>query len=140
MLPRDLYSQAHLFVAAVRVHEHVHGRPPSLGDLSGILGVSEEELSLLSRRLEERGIVRVIASGGQERFTTGDHTRIENLPRSAEAPALEDEISRFKARQETRMRDLEAALKGSPDKRSVFSEIEKALKDPTLAKKKNPLD
>lgn len=140
MLPQDEYTQAHLFVAAIRVFEHRNGQGPSLRGLADMLCVSEEELSLLSRKLEEKGIIGVIATGGQERFMVRDHTRIEGLPKEAAPLALEDEISRFKAKQESHLKDLEERLSRSRDKSGVFSELEKALKDPERMKKKNPLD
>lgn len=140
MLPGDSYTQAHLFVAAVRVFEHLHGQPPALRGLSELLLVSEEELSRISRRLEDQGIIGVIVSGGDPRFTVRDHTRIEDIDRSVQAPGMEDEITRFKSRQESRLRDIEESLARKGDKKSVYTELEKALKDPSLMKKKNPLD
>ena len=135
-----MYSQAHLFVAAVRVFEHLHLQPPSLRGLSELLGVSEEELSRISRRLEELGVIGVIVSGGDSRFAVRDHARIEEIPRSVESPRMEDEITQFKSRQETRLKDLEESLARKGDKKSIYNELEKALKDPSLMKKKNPLD
>lgn len=140
MLPGDLYSQAHLFIAAIRVFDHLHRQPPSLKGLSDLLHVSEEELSRISRKLEEQGIIGVIPSGGDARFTVRDHGRIEEFPRSVEAPRMEEEISQFKTRQESRLKDIEVSLARKGDKSSVFTELEKALKDPSLMKKKNPLD
>lgn len=135
-----MYSQAHLFVAAVRVFEHLHLQPPSLRGLSELLQVSEEELSRISRRLEDQGIIGVIVSGGDHRFTVRNHTGIEEIPRSIEAPRMEEEITQFKSRQETRLKDIEESLARKGDKSSVYSELERALKDPSLMKKKNPLD
>ncbi len=140
MLPRDLYSQAHLFVSAIRIHEHLHLQPPSLKGLSETLRVSEEEISRVSRRLEEQGIISVVVSGADARFAIRDHRLIEDLPRDVEAPRMEEEITQFKSRQETRFRGIEESLAKKGDKSAVFSELEKAMKDPSLLKKKNPLD
>ncbi|HPC47947.1 MAG TPA: hypothetical protein PLW83_07860 [Deltaproteobacteria bacterium] len=140
MLPRDEYTQAHLFTSAIRLFEHLKGRPPSLEGLSDVLGASIEELSLLSRKLEEKGIIGVVATGGQYRFIVKDHLKIEDLPRDAEPVGLEDEITRFRSRQESRLRELEESLGVKSPRNQVFSELEKALKDPSRMKKKNPLD
>ena len=140
MLPGDIYSQAHLFMAAVRVFEHLHLQPPSLKGLSDLLHVSEEELSRISRKLEEIGALGTIMSGGEVRFSVRDHLRIEDLPRLSEAPKMEEEISRFKSQQESRLKEIEQSLAKKGDKSSMFSELEKALKDPSSLKKKNPLD
>lgn len=140
MLPGDVYGQAHLFVASIRVMEHLQGPPPSLKGLSDFLHVSEEELSRVSRRLEDEGVISIIRSGGDTRFAVRDHTRIETLPRTREAPRMEEEISQFKTKQESRLKELEESLAKKGDRSSVFSELDKALKDPSLLKKKNPLD
>jgi hypothetical protein len=140
MLPGDIYSQAHLFVAAARVFEHLHNQPPSLKVLKDLLQVSEEELSRISRKLEEIGAINVIMSGGEARFSIQDHMKIEEFPRSIEAPKMEEEISRFKTKQESRLKEIEQSLAKKGDKSSIFSELEKALKDPSSVKKKNPLD
>lgn len=53
---------------------------------------------------------------------------------------MQEEITQFKTRQETRLRDIEESLARKGEKKSIYSELEKALKDPSLMKKKNPLD
>ena len=140
MLPGDIYSQAHLFVAAIRLFEHLRHQPPSLKGLKDLLQVSEEELSRISRKLEETGAINVIISGGEARFSIRDHMKIEEFPRSIEAPKMEEEISQFKTKQESRLKEIEQSLAKKGDKSSIFSELEKALKDPSSIKKKNPLD
>jgi DNA-binding transcriptional regulator GbsR (MarR family) len=140
MLPGDIYSQAHLFVAATRVFEYLNNQPPSLRGLRDLLQVSEEELSRISRRLEEAGAIQIIMSGGEARFSLRDHLKIEEFPRSMEAPRMEEEISLFKTKQESRLKEIEQSLSKKGDKSSIFSELEKALKDPSSVKKKNPLD
>jgi DNA-binding transcriptional regulator GbsR (MarR family) len=140
MLPGDIYSQAHLFVAAIRVFEYLSHQPPSLKGLKDLLQVSEEELSRISRKLEEAGVIDVIMSGGEARFSIREHLKIEEFTRSIEAPKMEEEISQFKTKQESRLKEIEQSLAKKGDKSSIFSEIEKALKDPSSVKKKNPLD
>ena len=95
MMFRDLYQGAHLFVAGIRVHEHLHGRPPTLAGLAQILKVSEEELSLVARKLSDEKIVTEVVSGSECRYGIGDHMRIEDLPRQAQAPSIADEITHF---------------------------------------------
>jgi hypothetical protein len=140
MLPRDMYGQTHLFVAGVRVVEHLSDQPPSLKSLSELLRLSEEELSRISRKLEGEGIIGIIRSGEENRFVIRNVAKIEELPRSPEPSGMEDEISQFKNKQESRLKDLENTLSKKGDRSSIFSELDKALKDPSLMKKKNPLD
>ncbi len=141
MARSDLYEGAHLFVAGIRIYEHLHGRPPALGDLAQILKVSEEELSLMARKLCDEKIVTAVISGAECRYGLGDHTRIEALPRHEQSPRMADEITRFQNRQQSRLKEIEQSLGDGRDKKRVFSDLEKALKDPSSQqKKKNPLD
>ena len=75
MMFRDLYQGAHLFVAGIRVHEHLHGRPPTLAGLAQILKVSEEDVisaiqdgSLKARKL---GSAYRISKEALEEFLKG---------------------------------------------------------------------
>jgi len=141
MKSKDLYGQAHVFVAGIRVFEDLHGRPPTLGGLSSLLRISEEELSLLSRKLEEMLIISVIKTGAEIRYSIADHLRIEDLPRVEDSSRMKDEISQFKNRQHTRMKEIEKSLGKNTNKAGIFNDIDKALKDPSILKtKKNPLD
>jgi len=141
MLSKNLHESAHVFIAGIRVFEHVHKRPPSLRDLSDILKISEEELSLLSRKLSDEKIVTEIVSGAECRYGIADYMKIETLPREEGTPRISEEISQFQSRQQSRLKEIEKSLGESRDRERVFSDLDKALKDPSgLKKKKNPLD
>jgi len=141
MKSTDLYDQAHVFLAGIRVLEHLYERPPTLQGLSELLKMSEEELSLLSRKLEDRTIIRVIHSGTQVRYSIADGAGVESLPRGQQSSQIKDEISRFQDKQQSRLKEIEKTLGKSTDKAGIFSDLDKALKDPSAIKpKKNPLD
>ena len=141
MKAKDLYEQAHVFIAGIRVFEHLHGRPPTLQGISDLLKISEEELSLLARKLEDRSIIRVIQAGSQIRYSIADHTELEALPRGQQTSQMKDEITQFQSRQQSRMKELEKTLGKKTDSAGIFSDLDKALKDPsTIKQKKNPLD
>lgn len=141
MKSMDLYEQAHVFIAGIRIYEHLHGRPPTLQGLADLLKISEEELSLLSRKLEDRAIVRVIQAGSQIHYSIADHLRVEDLPRGQQASQMKDEISQFQNKQQSRLKEIEETLGKNTDKSRMFRDLDKALKDPSVIKqKKNPLD
>lgn len=102
MLPKDLYGQAHLFAAAVRIVEHLSDQPPSLKSLSELLLLSEEEISRISRKLEEAGIIGVITSGGENRFLIRNIAKIEELPDHRSSPAWK---TRYRNSRTSRNRD-----------------------------------
>ena len=129
MKPTDLYTTAHLFVAAVRVLDHQDGAPPSLEAVCGLLDFSEEKGSYLLNRLKELAIVDTVKSGFNDRIVVADHLAIEDLPREAEESRLEQELKKFKQGKDV-MEEKVASIKAQQDqkKQDLFAEIEKKLK------------
>jgi DNA-binding Lrp family transcriptional regulator len=141
MNDQGMYGQAHLFVAAIRILEHSKGRSPSLKEIAETLNLSQEETARISRRLDDAGIIRTAISGTEERFYIKDHLLIENIPREVKAPAMMEEVMRVKAEKEAKLSQIEGMMKKGPAKQDLFLELDKALKDPSAARKKpNPLD
>ena len=129
MKPIDLYSTAHLFVAAVRVLDHRDGAPPSLEAVCRLLDFSDEKGSYLLSRLNDRGIVATVKSGFNDRLAVADHLAIEELPRSTEESRLEQELKKFKQGRDV-MQDKVASIKAqqAQKRQDLFAEIEKKLK------------
>ena len=57
MLKKDLYTQGHLVVSAIRVLEHRTGKPPTVEDICQMLLLSLEQGHLLCKRLHEAGVI-----------------------------------------------------------------------------------
>jgi hypothetical protein len=129
MKPTDLYTTAHLFVAAVRVLDHQDGAPPALEAVCRLLDYSDEKGSFLLNRLKAAGIVDTVKSGFNDRLVVGDHLAIEQLPRDIEESRLEQELKKFKQVKDV-MQEKVASIKAQQDqkKQDLFAEIEKKLK------------
>jgi len=129
MKPNDLYTTAHLFVAAVRGLDHQESAPPSLEAVCRLLDYSEEKGSYLLNRLKELAIVDTVKSGFNDRIVVADHLAIENLPREVEESRLEQELKKFKQGKDV-MKEKVASIKAKQDqkKQDLFAEIEKKLK------------
>jgi hypothetical protein len=129
MKPSDLYTTAHVFVAAVRVLDHQDGAPPSLEAVCRLLDYSDEKGSYLLNRLKEAGIVDTVKSGFNDRLVVDDHLAIEQLPRDTEESRLEQELKKFKQGKDV-MQEKVASIKAQQDqkKQDLFAEIEKKLK------------
>jgi len=129
MKPTDLYTTAHLFVAAVRVLDHQDGAPPALEAICRLLDMSEEKGSYLLNRLKELAIVDTVKSGFNDRIVVADHLAIEDLPREAEESRLEQELKKFRKGKDV-MKEKVASIKAQQDqkKQDLFAEIEKKLK------------
>ena len=129
MKPTDLYTTAHLFVAAVRVLDHQEGAPPSLEAVCRLLDFSEEKGSYLLNRLRELKIVGTVKSGFNDRVVVGDHLAIEDLPREVSESRLEQELKKFRQGRDV-MEEKVASIKAQQNqkKQDLFAEIEKKLK------------
>jgi hypothetical protein len=129
MKPSDLYTTAHLFVAAVRVLDHQEGAPPALEAVCRLLDYSDEKGSYLLNRLKDAGIVDTVKSGFNDRLVVGDHLAIEQLPRDTEESRLEQELKKFKQGKDV-MQEKVASIKAQQNqkKQDLFAEIEKKLK------------
>jgi hypothetical protein len=129
MKPNDLYTTAHLFVAAVRVLDHQEGAPPALEAICRLLNYSDEKGNYLLNRLKEQGIVGTVKSGFNDRIVVGNHLAIEELPRDIEESRLEQELRKFKKGRDA-MQEKVASIKAQQDqkKQDLFAEIEKKMK------------
>ncbi|MGA6924573.1 MAG: hypothetical protein WBY88_02760 [Desulfosarcina sp.] len=129
MKPNDLYTTAHLFVAAVRVLDHRDGVSPTMEAVCRLLDFSDEKGAYLLNRLKELAIVATIKSGFNDRIVVNNHLAIENLPRDVEESRLEQELKKFKMGKNA-MEEKVASIKAQQDqkKQDLFAEIEKKLK------------
>jgi hypothetical protein len=129
MKPNDVYTTAHLFVAAVRVLDHRDGAPPSLEAVCRLLDYSDEKGNYLLNRLKEPGIVDTVKSGFNDRIVVGNHLAIEELPRDNEESRLEQELKKFQKGRDA-MQEKVASIKAQQDqkKQDLFAQIEKQLK------------
>ena len=129
MKSTDLYTSAHLFVAAVRVLDHQDGAPPALEAVCRLIDHSDEKGHYLLNRLKESGIVDTVKSGFNDRIVVADHLAIEELPRDTEESRLEQELKKFKSGKDA-MEEKIASIKAqqAQKKQDLFAEIENKLK------------
>jgi len=136
--PKDFYAEAHLVVAAIRVHEHVHSRPAVLDDVCRLIGFSSEHAGIISRRLEDMGIIEAVQGSFGSRLFVRDHLKLEDIPRGEFGRKLQDEVKKFQDTQRSftqKIESLQAEQAGK--KKNLFAEMEKKLKA-ELDKKPKP--
>jgi len=136
--PTDFYAEAHLVVAAIRVHEHVHSRPAMLDDVCRLIGFSSEHAGIISRRLEDMGIIEAVQGSFGSRLFVRDHLKLEDIPRGEFGRKLQDEVKKFQDTQRSftqKIESLQAEQAGK--KKNLFAEMEKKLKA-ELDKKPKP--
>jgi len=126
----DLYTEAHLLVAALRLHEHRTAQPATLEDLCRLLDFSAERGGIVLRRLAELGAVEVVQGSFGDRVFLRDHLRIEEIPRGETGKRLEEELRRFREHQRQIERKVEAIqAEQAGKKKSLFAEMEKKLRE-----------
>jgi hypothetical protein len=129
------YQEGHLFVAAIRILEHRNSAPPALKEISELLGISAEQTGLISRRLHDAGIVKIVESAFGDRWGVDDHLKIESLPKEAASSQMDEALKQFKAEKDKIAQKIEGIKEQQAKKqKDLFSEIEKKLKE-DLSKK-----
>ena len=132
----DFYREAHLFVAAIRIFEHLHLRPPKVDELCRTINFSIERGNFISHKLEGLGIIEAVAGSYGARLYVSDHLKIEDIPRGEPGAKMADELKKFQDSQKAfsqKMETLQAEQKQK--KKDRFADMEKKLKE-ELEKKK----
>jgi hypothetical protein len=106
------YEDAHLAVAAVRILSHRDGRSPTPEEVAGLLGFSTEKVYVLVHELRKLGILRALESPFDLRLDVGDPAPLETLPRGADGPSIEGELTEFQAREKEKQEKMERMLRG----------------------------
>lgn len=131
----DLYSEAHLVVAAIRIFENSNAAPPSVDDVCNILSFSLEQGNLICKKLNEIGIIDLVAGGYGTKLFIKDHMKIEEIPKGEKEGKLEEELRKFQNSQKNITQKIESLqAKQTKEQKSLFVELEKQLKE-GLAKK-----
>ena len=132
----DFYHEAHLFVAAIRIFEHLNLRPPNLDELCRIINFSIERGNFISHKLEDLGIIEAIAGSYGARLYVSDHLKIEDIPRGEPGAKMADELKKFQDSQKAFSQKIETLqAEQKQKKKDRFADMEKKLKE-ELEKKK----
>lgn len=125
----DLYNQAHLVVAAIRVFEHNSSRQPNLEELCRTIKYSIEKGNFLCRKLEELHIIEAVEGSYGTRLFVRDHLKIEDIPRGESDSGFEDELKKFQDDRKAFTRKIEDFQAQQKQKQEdLFAEMEKKLK------------
>ena len=126
---KDLYTDAHLLISAIRVCEHQNKTPPTVEDICRILSMSIEHSSYLCRKLKQLGIIDVVKGSYGDRLFVRDFLKIEEIPRGENESQLEEELKKFRESQKGLTQKIESIqTQQAEKKKSLFAEMEKKLK------------
>ncbi len=125
----NLYSSAHLIVAAIRILEHRNSSPPSVENVCDTLSVSLEQGNLLFRKLEELKIIEVVEGPYGTRLFVRNHVMIEEIPKDSKESGIEEEIKQFQNTKKDYTKKIESfQAKQAEKQKNLFAELEKKLK------------
>ena len=125
----DFYSRAHLMVAAIRVFEHINGRPPTIEDLCQTINLSIEKGNFICRKLEELEIIEAVEGSYGTRLFVCHHLKIEDIPRGESGSNFEEELKKFQDSRKAFSQKVETIqAQQKQKKKDLFAEMEKKLK------------
>jgi hypothetical protein len=125
----NLYSQAHLMVAAIRVYEHLNSRPPTVEEACRVINFSAEQGHLLCRKLQKSDIIKAVEGSYGIRLFISDHLKLEDLPRVEEDSNLENDLKKFQDSQKAFSRKIESfQAEQKQKKKDLFAEMQKKIK------------
>lgn len=129
MKNKSIYEEGHLFIAAMRVVEHLNSAPPTLDQIAKHLKFSSEQAGLISRRLKDAGIIEQVEGAFGLRWSVVDHLKLEALPRNDQTSQLDDELKKFQSEREKLAAKVESIKEEQEKKKKdLFADIEKKLK------------
>ena len=135
----DTYSEAHIFVAAIRVLQHQKNNPPSLEEVCSMIGSSAESGYALCRTLKKAGVIDTLEDPYSVKLFVANHLELEKIPRQQnEENSLAKELERFqkeKSSKEKKFADMQVELEKK--KQDKLSEIEEKFKAQMEKYKKN---
>ena len=128
----DLYSNAHIVVAVIRVLAHKKNAPPSIEDVCQSLSFSLEQGNFICNKLKEMQIIEIVEGSYGTRLFVENHLKTEDIPRGDKVSGLEEELEKFKSSRKDFTKKIESfQAKQAKKQKDLFAELEKKLKQET---------
>jgi len=139
-----LYEQGQVIAAAVRLHTHREGTPPTPEEIGETIGLHVEKVHHTLNKMEELGAVKVLTGAFGTKVMLADHLAIEELEGRDATPCIDDEVAAFKAAQAKKAEELAKRFDKDfvdPEKQDLKADLNAKISDPSKLKKAdNPLD
>ncbi len=125
----DKYSEAHLFVAAIRILQHKNRMPPSLEEVCSTIDISVESGHVVCRSLEKKGIIAVMEDPYSLKVNVADHLAIEDIKHQEEENSFARELEKFQTKkQESQKKIADIQAQFDKNKKDKLSDIEAKFK------------
>ena len=134
----DLYSDAHLIVAAIRVLERRNSVPPSIEDVCKFLSFSLEQGNFICRKLGGIDAIEIVEGVFGTRLFIKNHLALEEIPRGTKTSGMDAELKKFQdSRKELTKKVASIQAQQAEKKKNLFAELDSQLKK-HLDKKTGP--
>ncbi len=128
--PKNIYEEAHLVIAAIRVLGHTKQIPPAVEDICGTLAFSPEEGHRICRKLKDLEILDIVEGAFGTKLYIRDHLRIETLPKESKDNRLEEELKKFQEAQKQLSKKVESIqAEQNQKKKDLFARLNQQLKE-----------
>ena len=125
----DLYSNAHLVVAAIRIFIHKNSKHPSLNEICKTLSFSLEQGNLICNKLKALGIIDLVEGAFESHLFIKDHLKIEDIPKDEKEDKFGDALKKFKNSKKDFSKKIESfQAKQAEKQKALFAELEEKLK------------
>lgn len=125
----DLYTSAHLVVAAIRIIEHQNASPASIEELCRLLSFSLEQGHYLCRKMAEMEIIGMVEGAYGIKLYIKDHLKLEEIPKGTLESKIEKELQKFQTSRKQISQKIESIKsEQAKKKQDLFAEIEQKLK------------
>ena len=125
----DLYSNAHLVVAAIRIFAHKNSKHPSMNEICKTVSFSLEQGNLICNKLKNLGIIDVAEGAFESHLFIKDHLKIEEIPRDKKEDKLGEALKKFKDSKKDFSKKIESfQAKQAEKQKALFAELEEKLK------------
>ena len=126
----DLYTKAHLVVAAIRILERQESVSSSIEKVCQMTSFSLEHGNLICKKLGEMGIIEIVEGSYGTRLFVKNHLKIEEIPRGAGKSKLEEELKKFQSSKKGLSKKIELFQAEQAEKqKNLFAKLEKKLKN-----------
>ena len=134
----DLYSDAHLTVAAIRILERRNSVPPSIEDVCNFLSFSLEQGNFICRKLGGIDAIEIVEGAFGTRLFIKNHLALEEIPKGMKTSGMDEELKKFQdSRKEFTKKVESIQAQQAEKKKNLFADLENQLKK-HLDKKSGP--
>ena len=126
----DLYTKAHLVVAAIRILGHQANVSSSIEKVCQMISFSLEHGNLICKKLDELGIIELVEGAYGTRLFVKNHLKIEEIPRGEGESKLEEELKKFQSSKKDLSKKIELLkAKHAEKQKNLFAELKKKLQN-----------